>query len=334
MQKYADQFSLPQREVALDAPVGSSPSIELGGVGRSFATGLARVTDRQLALVIGSVLFVLAAWPLALVDVPPFQDLPNHLATVTVIKPLDHYPEFVFNGYFKTNSALFTWLLLVGNVVGAKAAARLFALLVLALGAFAYPRFVLSFAGRRRMVVSAFFAWPMVHNWFVSAGMLDFALSVPLATILLILLNEQRQAPTRRRGLGIGLLAILTWPAHVFPLLEVALQPGWSERIAQARSLLVPVLPAAVLVGQSLRIHLTEPVGAMTGYVALGRLLPPWELFYNLWAEWFYGFTWLEIGTLVPCIAMGLWAIYRWRARVPFFGPEALLALVALYFFS
>jgi hypothetical protein len=342
MQKYADQFSLPQREVALDAPVGSSPSIELGGVGRSFATGLARVTDRQLALVIGSVLFVLAAWPLALVDVPPFQDLPNHLATVTVIKHLDHYPEFVFNGYFKTNSALFTWLLVVGNAVGTKAASRLFALVVLALGAFAYPSFVLSFAGRRRMVVSAFFAWPMVHNWFVSMGMLDFALSVPLATFLLVLLNEQRQAPTLRRALGIGVLAVVTWHAHVFPLLvvllltliEVALQPGARERIAQAKALILPVLPAAALVAESLRLHVTEPVGAMTGYVALGRLLPPWELFYNMWAEWFYGFTWLEIATLVPCIGMGLWAIHRWRDHVPFFGPAAFATLAALYFFS
>ena len=146
----------------------------------------------------------------------PFQDLPNHLATITVIRHLDLYPEFVFNGYFKTNSALFTWLLLVGNVVGTKAAARLFAVMVLALGAFAYPRFVLSFGGRRRMVVSAFFAWPMVHNWFVSMGMLDFALSVPLATILLVLLNEQRQGPTHLRALGIGLLAILTWHAPCF----------------------------------------------------------------------------------------------------------------------
>ena len=114
---------------------------------------------------------------------------------MTVIQHPDRYPEFVFNGFFKTNSALFTWLLLVGNVVGTTAAARLFVLLVLALGAFAYPRFVLSFARPRRMVVSAFFAWPMVHNWFVSMGMLDFALSVPLATLLLVLLNAQRQAP-------------------------------------------------------------------------------------------------------------------------------------------
>jgi hypothetical protein len=342
MQKFADDFSLPQHEAALDAPLGPGPSIKLGGLGRGLASALARLSDQQLALVLGAVLFLVAAWPLALVDVPPFQDLPNHLATVTVIRHLGRYPEFAFNGYFKTNSALFTWLLLAGNVVGTKAAARLFALIVLALGAIAYPQFVLSFAGRRKMVVSAFFAWPMVHNWFVSMGMLDFALSVPLATILLVLLNEQRRARSARRAVGIALLGIVTWHAHVFPLLvvlmliavEVALQRSWSQRFALAKALVVPVLPAAALVAESLRLHATEPVGAMTGYVSLGRLLPPWELFYNMWAEWFYGFTWLEIATLVPCIGMGLWAMFRWRDPVPFFGPVAFTALAALYFFS
>ena len=117
MQKFADEFSLPQREAAIEGPVGSSPAIELGGFGRRVASALNRVTDRQLALILSALLFVLAAWPLSLVDVPPFQDLPNHLATVTVIRHLDRYPEFAFNGYFKTNSALFTWLLFVGRVV-------------------------------------------------------------------------------------------------------------------------------------------------------------------------------------------------------------------------
>jgi hypothetical protein len=342
MQKVADEFTLPRSQPVLDATATSGSPVGLTGLAERLAAGLARATDGQVALLLSAVLFLIAAWPIGLVDLPPFQDLPNHLATIAVIQHPERYPEFVFNGYFKTNSALFTWLLLVGNVVGTKAAARLFALIVLALGALAYPRFVLSFAGRRRMVISAFFVWPMVHNWFVSMGMLDFALSVPLATILLVLLNEQRQKPTKVRFVAIALLAVATWHAHVFPLLvvlllvaiEVVLRPSWRERFAQARWLALPVVPSALLVAASLRVHFTEPVGAMTGYVALGRLLPPWELFYNMWAEWFYGFTWFEIATLVPCIGMGLWAIYRWRDDVPFFGPIPLLTLFALYFFS
>jgi hypothetical protein len=190
------------------------------------------------------------------------------------------------------------------------------------------------------MVVAAFFAWPMVHHWFVSMGMLDFALGVPLATLLLVLLNAQRLRPNVARGIGLGLLAVLTWQAHVFPLLVVHLlvaihvltRRSWRERASQALTLFVPLLPSSVLVAWSLFVHFTEPVGAMTGYVALGRLLPPWELFYNLWAEWFYGFTWLEIATLVPCLGMGLYAMYKWRDDVPFFGPIAFIALGALYF--
>ena len=92
----------------------------------------------------------------------------------------------------------------VGRLTGTRLAAKLFVVTVLALGAIAYPRFVLSFGGRRRMALSAFFAWPMVHDWFVSTGMLDFALAVPLATLLLVALNAQRQHATVARGAVIG----------------------------------------------------------------------------------------------------------------------------------
>jgi len=60
--------------------------------------------DGRLALGIAGILFVLAAWPLLLVDLPPLQDLPNHLAAVTVIEHPAAYPEFAFNGLLKTNS--------------------------------------------------------------------------------------------------------------------------------------------------------------------------------------------------------------------------------------
>ncbi len=300
------------------------------------------LSDGRLALLCSAVLFLLAAWPLVLVAVPPFQDLPNHLAAITVIQHPGDYPDFVFNGLLKTNSALFTWLLYVGRVVGTPMAAKLFVLVVLALGALAYPRFVLSFVGRRRMVVSVFFAWPMVHNWFVSMGMLDFALAVPLATLLLVGLNAQRQRPTVVRGVGLAVLGVLGWHAHVFPLLvvhmlvaiHVVTRGNWRERLLSARDLGVPLLPSTVLVASSLWAHSTEPVGAMTAYVDLGKTLPPWELFYNLWAEWFWSFTFLELATVLPCVALGLWAIYKWRTDVPFFGPLAFAALAALYFFT
>ena len=58
------------------------------------ARGLSRLTDSQLALVISGVLLLVGAWPLALTDIPPYQDLPNHLATVVVIEnPARFGPE-------------------------------------------------------------------------------------------------------------------------------------------------------------------------------------------------------------------------------------------------
>lgn len=348
MQKVAPDFTTHRSEVTLEtSPPSGSHAIrrsDLGAVAvrSTVAATLARATDGELALLIGAALFLLAAWPLALVALPPLQDLPNHLAAATVIEHRDRYPGFVFNGFFKTNSALFTWLLLVGRPLGLRLAARLFVLLVLALGAFALPRFVLSFAGRRRMVIASFFAWPMVQNWFVSMGMLDFAMGIPLATFLLVVLNAQRQRPSVLRGVGIALLSLATWHAHVFPLLvvhlllalHIGMRPTWRERGAQALRLAIPLLPSSALMMASLWLQLTEPVGAMTGYVNLRQMLPPWELFYNLWAEWFYGFTWLEIATLVPCVTMGLWALYKWRDGPPMLGSIPFAVMGAFYFFS
>jgi hypothetical protein len=69
----------------------------------------------------------------------------------------------------------------------------------------------------------------------------------------------------------------------------------------------------------------------MTGGVTLDRWPAPWELVYNVWAEWFHGFTWLEGATIVPCVALAVVAVRRWREPVPFFGPAALSVLAGLY---
>ena len=339
----APELTMRHSDASLDAALPQAPTITGGfRAVRRLVGFISRLSDAQLALTISVVLFAATAWPLALTEIPPYQDLPNHLAAVTIIEHPAQYPEFVFNGFFKTNAALFTWLVLVGRVVGAAAAAKLFALLVLALNAILLPRFVVELTNRRKLVVAAFFMWPMIHNWFVSMGMLDFALGFSLSLLLLIMLNRQRVAPSPKTALVLGGVALLTWYAHVMPLMvvlmlvgiHVALRPRWADRIAQAKSLFLPLAPAALLVAVSLYKHWTEPTGKMTGYVELGTLLPTWELFYNLWAEWFYGFTWLSITTLVPCIGLGLIGIWRAKKDVPFFSPVALAALAALFVFS
>lgn len=300
------------------------------------------LNDTQVALLVSAALFVVGAWPLALAEVPPYQDLPNHLAAVTVIENPAKYPELVFNGFFKTNAALFAWLYFVGKLTGLKVAARLFAILVLAANALVIPRFVLAMTGSRsRMLVASLFAWPFVHNWFVSMGMLDFALGVPLAFGLLMALDLRRRAPSWKSAVLVTALGAVTWYAHVFPLLVVHLLLGiellrpshgtWSDRWALAKKMALPLLPVTALVLMSLYEHMSNNGGPMTAFVQHQRMIAPWELAYNLWAEWFWGFTKVSITSIVPAFLLLVFGLVRRRQSPTFFSPWAMLALFALY---
>ena len=301
-------------------------------------------TDNHLALLVSAALFVVGAWPLALTEVPPYQDLPNHLAAVTVIENPGRYPEFVFNGFFKTNAALFAWLVVVGKVVGTKLAARLFALMVLAANAFVFPRFVLTLTGsRKRMLIASLFMWPMVHNWFVSMGMLDFAMAVPLSLGLLLAIHRQQKTPSLLNALAVTALGAATWYAHVFPLLVVHLlvfieatrAPSWKERALRLKTMTLPLLPVMALVAMSMVEHMRDNVGPMSAFVHHHKMVPPWELAYNLWAEWFWGFTKLSISSIVPCVMLAFYGVSRLGGRREsspmFFSTAAFVALTILF---
>ena len=309
---------------------------------------LAKLTDTQLALLVSAALFVLCAWPIALTEVPPYQDLPNHLAAVVVMENPSRYPEFAFNGFLKTNAALFAWLYLFGKITTLETGARLFALLVLGANAYVLPRFVLALTGsRQRMLVASLFMWPMVHNWFVSTGMLDFALAIPLSLGMLIAVDRRRRAPTVPNGIAIVVLGALTWYSHVFPLLVVHLlllveaivdlrggaSNSKSARLVQP-AVLAPLAPVTALVAASLYGQLTDKIGPMSGGVDYRTLLPVWDLAYNMWAEWFYGFSKLSITSIVPCLVLAWIGVTRRRESAPFFSPWAFLVLGLLYGFS
>jgi hypothetical protein len=291
-------------------------------------------------------LFAWTAWPLLLVEVPPYQDLPNHLAAATILSDPARYPEFVFNGFFKTNAALFTWLYLVGKVCGLKLAARLFSVLVIGLTAFVVPRFVLELTqSRRKMVIAGLLAWPTVHNWFVCMGMLDFALGVPLALVVLMLLNRQRATPSLKNGIAIAATATLAWYAHVFALMvvdllvivhlgQLAVRTKFRDAWDEAKALIPPLVPTAILTAWSLYIHVTEPRGLMSGFVDQYQQIPAWEALYNLWAEWHWSFTWTTYCSMVPAAMLLFLALGRRHESPTFFSPVATLALLGLFAFT
>jgi hypothetical protein len=102
--------------------------------------------------------------------------------------------------------------------------------------------------------------------------------------------------------------------------------------VREALRVFGPQVPVLCLALWSIVAQLTEPTGAMHGFVALKRSLPPWELFYNMFAEWMYGFTWLSVTSLVPTLLIPVLAISRRWERISLFGPAAVVALWALYF--
>jgi hypothetical protein len=342
-------------ESAAPTTLRRSNTAEVSGVS-AVSFSLRGLTDRQLALLLSGVLLVVGAWPIFLTEVPPFQDLPNHLATATVIQNPAAYPEYAFNGFFKTNAALFTWLSTVGKITGLPLAAKLFALGTLSATAFVLPRFVLAFgASRKRTVIASLFAWPMVHNWFVSMGMLDFALAVPLSLALLIAIHRQRTLSTRARGPSgtaslrgaaiISALGLATWYAHVFPLLVVYLlvlieamtRRTNRERAISLRAMALPLLPVTLLALVSIGDQVRDAIGPMSAFMDSQKLVAPWELAYNLWAEWFWGYSNLSLSSIVPCVALAIvGARALWKRQTPapaFFSPTALVVLFLLYAF-
>ena len=320
----------PQATCAVPSPSAPHPR----------AQALAGLTDTQLTLLVGLVLFALAAWPLLLVDLPPFQDLPNHVAIAHIVAHPDLYPQYVFNGLFKSNCLLTLWFYLVGShdLYGA---ARVFTAMVLAMGALALPLFVLHFAGRRHLPVATLFVWPLVHSFSVSMGFLNFSFAFALSLILLTVIDRQRAHPTLARALGIAAISGVVWYAHPFPLavvgalvaLHVASRSTWPARIAAGLATLLPLVPAGILALVAARQHLVKAAHAPTLAAASFSYLNPWELVEHLWLDASGALTRWGSMTIVPAILLPyfVWKRPRDRAAHHLLSMPAMALLAAAY---
>jgi len=321
---------------------GHSHSFDHRSAG-NWLTAIARLSDAKLALLLGTALTLLSAWPLALTPVPPLQDLPNHLASITVIQHPERYPEFAFNGYLKTNSALFVWLILASKLMSSALAAKLFVLGVLAVNGFILPNFVLALTGsRKRMIVASLLAWPLLHNWFVSTGMLNFALAVPLSLALMMMLVRHERAPSLRSAASAFGLAAVTWYAHVFPLLVVHLliavesiqRPNHAQRLRSALRMTLPILPISLLCLVSTFDQLHDSHNGMGSGNTFVRYSYAWELIYHAWSEYFGAFSHFEITSAVPALVLAACGFLGRRERLALLSPAAFAILGALYIFQ
>jgi hypothetical protein len=312
------------------APSSSHPS-------GSLVELLDRLSDARLVALAAAVLFALYAWPLLLVAVPPFQDLPNHLATAHIIEHPELYPEFTFNGLFKSNALLTLWFCTVGRL-GLFGAARAFVALVLAATAIAIPVFVHRFAGRRALPVAVLCGWPLVHSWSVSMGFLNFSFAFALSLILAVVLDRQRERPTLGRGVGIAVLSGVVWYAHPFPLGTVGIlvaahavtRRTMRERVAAGVNLLLPMVPSGVLSLVTAQHHLVKSEHS-TAVASTFWYLNPWENLEHVWIDVSGALTWWGAGTILPAVLL---LVFAWRGRElvrPFFSNAAMVGLAATY---
>jgi hypothetical protein len=306
---------------------------------RRLGDRIAALTDTQVTWLSAAVLFVLSAWPLLLVALPPFQDLPNHLATAHIVEHPELFPQYVFNGFFKSNCLLTLWFHLLGDG-RLFLAARLFTALTLALMSWALPVFFLHFAGRRSLPAALLFGWPLVHQFFVSMGFLNFVCAFALSLVLLVVLDRQRQAPTVGRGLAIALFSCVIWYAHLFPLvvvgaltaLYVLQRPDRRARLASAAALLLPLVPAGLLSLVAAEHHLIKadraPAAILYPLFSYPSVV---ELIAHLWRDVSGALTRWGSMSLVPALLL---PVFAWRGRRlerPFFSKSAMALLAGAY---
>ena len=233
--------------------------------GRSFPSSwleqrLAALSDARLTLLVALALFVLSAWPLLLVDLPPFQDLPNHVATAHIIAHPDLYPQFAFNGLFKSNALLTLWFYVLGShgLFGAARAVRRDRAGRERARAAAVPA-ALSRDGAV-CSVAMLFAWPLVHSFSGRDGVPELRVRVrAVADPADRARSPARSAPPSRAASASPRSSGVIWYAHPFPLAIVGRAGRAARRhpldLARARvtagvALLLPLAPGGPAVAR------------------------------------------------------------------------------------
>ena len=199
------------------------------------------------------VLAAFAALPVWLVRYPPLQDLPFHLSTLRIVHDIGD-PAYGFEADYRTLlRSTYALYYVFGSalswVVGVRAANTLLVSAYLVGSPLALRALLRSLGKDERLAV---FGVPLAFNMMFMFGLLPFVSAIPLMVATLALAIRDLEAPTRGRGVAIGLLAVLLFGMHVFPFAVfgvgyIVFFP-WTSPRRWIRAAL-PVLPALLCVG-------------------------------------------------------------------------------------
>lgn len=210
-----------------------------------------RVTPRALFYLALAVLATAPAW---IVEHPPLQDLPFHVTTLRQVHDA-HNPAYGFAGVYRVDLLHTEYLLyylagdILAYVIGVKAASV--GMICLYLGGLPIAMGALLRAlGRDERL--AIFAVPLGVNVMFCFGLLPFVFGFPLMLLSLAAAVKHFEKPSRRSGVVLGVLTVLTFYAHVLPFALfgvgcIALFP-WS-RPRRWVAAAAPLVPGVLLVG-------------------------------------------------------------------------------------
>ncbi len=211
--------------------------------------------DRALCLAL-AVATLGCIWPLWSADMLPIVDLPQHLATVRILRDL-HTPGWHLDTYYQLDLARTQYLgwyavaVLLSQVMTIETAARvLLSLYVLALP-FAFVSFL---RAHRRDPAWAVLAVPLALNDSLWMGFFNYVTAIPLLFFWLAQTQRQLDAPSTRRWLWLVVLPIAVYFLHAQALLHgvllVVLTIAVHQHGLRTRSglrTLAHVLPALLL---------------------------------------------------------------------------------------
>ena len=219
-------------------------------------------------------------FPLAYTQYAPLQDLPQHLAAIRVLHDFDD-PALRFAQYFELDLLRTQYLAyylavdLLAYVAGVERANEL----VIAASMIATPlaaRGLLRVLGKDPRI--ALLCFPLAYNAHLVLGFFNFLAAIPLSLYGVTLALRQRRSPNLRRGLGLGVLALICFYTHVVPfgLLCIAIGLiGLSRRPLITLRMLAPLVPSAFAALAWLR---QSPAGRATATAAAGAKGPEFQV--------------------------------------------------------
>ncbi|MBM4388655.1 MAG: hypothetical protein FJ088_13010, partial [Deltaproteobacteria bacterium] len=154
--------------------------------------------------------------PLFTQEILPFQDLPQHISTVSVIHNIGN-PEYDFNKYYHVDYSATQYLLyyLLCDFLSYAVSVGTAAKVVIAIYAAAYLlAFLLFLRTFGRNVWAVFFAAPFVYDRFIFMGFINYNLAIPLMFAGLALAARNARDFSVGKWLALCLTAILIFYSH------------------------------------------------------------------------------------------------------------------------